>query len=116
MPFGDRTGPLGEGPMTGRGAGYCTGNGVPGYLNRGFGRFAHFRRGFGRFFGYGMGRGRGFRHMYYLTGLPGWARYGYFPYQGEVDEKKVLEDEAKALENELKLIRERLDKLEKEEK
>ena len=25
MPFGDGTGPLGLGPMTGRGAGYCAG-------------------------------------------------------------------------------------------
>ena len=27
MPGGDRTGPLGQGPMTGRGAGYCGGFG-----------------------------------------------------------------------------------------
>ncbi|MGI6207796.1 MAG: DUF5320 domain-containing protein, partial [Anaerolineae bacterium] len=41
MPRGDRTGPQGMGPMTGRGAGYCAGYGVPGYANpvggRGFG-------------------------------------------------------------------------------
>jgi hypothetical protein len=33
MPLGDRTGPLGLGPRTGRGLGYCAGYGVPGYLN-----------------------------------------------------------------------------------
>jgi len=33
MPRGDRTGPAGMGPMTGRAAGYCAGYGVPGYLN-----------------------------------------------------------------------------------
>ncbi len=28
--------------------------------------------------GAGRGRaGRGFRNMYYATGMPGWARYGY---------------------------------------
>ena len=32
MPFGDRTGPAGLGPMTGRAAGYCAGYGVPGSL------------------------------------------------------------------------------------
>ncbi|MCE5249024.1 DUF5320 domain-containing protein [bacterium] len=33
MPGGDRTGPLGLGPMTGRAAGYCAGYGVPGFMN-----------------------------------------------------------------------------------
>ena len=33
MPGGDRTGPMGAGPRTGRAAGYCTGNSVPGFMN-----------------------------------------------------------------------------------
>lgn len=33
MPFGDRTGPQGLGPRTGRGAGYCSGFGMPGSMN-----------------------------------------------------------------------------------
>jgi len=33
MPFGDGTGPRGLGPMTGRGAGYCSGFGRPGFAN-----------------------------------------------------------------------------------
>jgi len=33
MPAGDRTGPLGLGPMTGRAAGYCAGYPVPGLMN-----------------------------------------------------------------------------------
>jgi hypothetical protein len=33
MPRGDRTGPAGMGPMTGRAAGYCAGYGTPGYMN-----------------------------------------------------------------------------------
>jgi hypothetical protein len=35
MPQGNGTGPNGSGPMTGRGAGYCSGNASPGSINRG---------------------------------------------------------------------------------
>ena len=55
MPRGDGTGPMGMGPMTGRGAGYCAGFGIPGYMNAGFGW--GYRRGVGRGFGPGFGRG-----------------------------------------------------------
>jgi hypothetical protein len=79
MPAGDGTGPMGMGPMTGRGAGYCAGVGAPGYANpvrgRGF--------GMGRGRGGGRGRGRGWRNMYYATGMPGWARFGYGPAWGQ---------------------------------
>ena len=54
MPLGDGTGPQGQGPMTGRGAGFCAGYGVPGYANPG-------PRGGGRGRGRGWnGGGRGF--------------------------------------------------------
>ena len=54
MPRGDRTGPNNEGPMSGRGMGYCTGSNSTGFENnQGFGC----RRGFGG--GQGRGRGRG---------------------------------------------------------
>jgi len=33
MPFGDGTGPMGLGPMTGRGRGFCAGFGTPGFAN-----------------------------------------------------------------------------------
>ena len=80
MPGGDRTGPWGAGPMTGRAAGFCAGYDVPGYMNPAFGRgFGGGRgRGYGR--GFGMGGGRGWRHHYYATGLPGWARGRAYPY------------------------------------
>lgn len=55
MPRGDRTGPEGRGPMTGRGQGYCSGNKEPGFQDAGP------RRGFGFGFGYGGGRGFGGR-------------------------------------------------------
>ena len=38
MPAGDGTGPLGRGPMTGRGMGYCGGYDAPGWANPGPGR------------------------------------------------------------------------------
>ncbi|RUM87793.1 MAG: hypothetical protein DSZ24_05335 [Thermodesulfatator sp.] len=60
MPRGDRTGPWGWGPRSGRGLGFCGGFGRPGFMVPGPGR------GFGR-----GGRGCGF----FLTGLPGWARW-----------------------------------------
>ena len=69
MPGGDKTGPWGAGPMTGRGAGFCAGYGVPGYMNPAFGR--GFGGGRGR--GFGMGGGRGWRHQYYAAGFPAWG-------------------------------------------
>jgi hypothetical protein len=57
MPFGNRTGPRGMGPMTGRGAGYCGGFGQPGFTNP-IPRRRWFGFGLGR--GWGRGRGRGF--------------------------------------------------------
>jgi len=59
MPGGDKTGPRGMGPMTGRGAGYCAGQQVPGYMNPGHGR--GYGMGWGRGRGFGRGRGRWFR-------------------------------------------------------
>jgi hypothetical protein len=66
MPLGDRTGPLGMGPMTGRAAGYCAGFSVPGYMNpiprRGFGWWRGAGYPYGAQYGYGVpyfGVGRG---------------------------------------------------------
>ena len=69
MPGGDRTGPLGQGPQTGRAAGYCAGYDMPGYMNP--------VPGYGRSRGGGWGGGgRGWRHRFYATGLFGWQRGG----------------------------------------
>jgi len=109
MPRGDRTGPMGMGPMTGRGAGYCAGSNAPG--------FANYAVGFGRGRGFGCrGGGRGWRNWYYATGLPGWMRYGgpYTPYQNPDPEmeKQALKNQADALQAELAAIQERLANLE----
>lgn len=96
MPWGNGTGPLGMGPMTGRAAGFCAGYPVPGYSNPsvfGVRRFAPYvapaygpglpyvaprtgwlgrwiRGGFGLGRGLGRGRGRG--------GRRGWGGFGYW--------------------------------------
>ncbi len=56
MPAGDRTGPMGQGPMTGRKMGFCQGNDNSGRMNNRSG----FGRGMGPGRGRGMGLGRGF--------------------------------------------------------
>jgi len=120
MPSGDRTGPMGMGVMSGRAAGYCAGFGMPGYANPAPGR------GFGMGFGRGRGArgggfgggGRGWRHMFYATGLPGWARFGGYagPYQNPDPnlEKQSLSSQAEALQSELDLIKKRLSEIETE--
>lgn len=64
MPAGDRTGPYGAGPLTGRAMGYCAGFPVPGFAN------PYWGGGFGR----GWGRGRG------VWGLGRRGRWGVLPY------------------------------------
>lgn len=109
MPGGDRTGPMGRGPMTGRRLGYCTGYNEPGYANPGYDR------------GLGRGWGRGFGRGYWRCGRGFWWR-GYYPepYNPKVpsrkEEKIYLENMVKDLEEEIKSIKDRLQELSKEEK
>ncbi len=86
MPRGDKTGPAGVGPMTGRAAGGCAGNATSELGNLAFGGGRGMGRGLGRAlggFGCGLGRGmgraaggfgRGFRNQFLATGKPRWAR------------------------------------------
>ena len=69
MPAGDGTGPRGEGALTGRAMGRCSGYPAGGYATAP-GRGGGF---FGR-----RGGGRGMRNRYYETGLPQWRRYPQF--------------------------------------
>ena len=109
MPAGDGTGPMGMGPMTGRGAGYCGGYEAPGWANPVPGR------GFGLGWGRGGGGGRGWRHRnwYYATGLPGWARYGYGPawgaWGGSYPPAPSREQEAEALRQQAEWLKQQLD-------
>lgn len=129
MPRGDRTGPMGMGPMTGRAAGYCAGFDTPGFQNpvpgRGFGMgFGRGRGARGRGCGFGGGGGgRGWRNMFYATGQPGWMRSGVhaqpagypqaaYSNADPESEKQILLRQAEALQAELDQIRKRLDALE----
>lgn len=112
MPRGDRTGPEGMGSMTGRGAGFCSGSGMPGYMNgyAGYGRGLRFGGGFGGGFGRGFGRGAGMGFRF--------GAYPYAParpYTPEA-EQTDLERQASILEGELNAIRSRLNDLEKQDK
>lgn len=102
MPRGNGTGPMGRGPMTGRAAGFCAGNGRSGFENPASGR------------GMGGGFGRGFRNTFFATGLPGWARFGGAGTAGAADERQVLASQADALRAQLDGIQRRLSQLESE--
>lgn len=100
MPRGDKTGPTGMGPGTGRRMGYCAGYDTPGAFNRsGFGMG---RAGFGM----GRGGGRGFRNRFFANEMrfqnvepnPDW-------------EMSSLKAQADALKNELQAIENRLNSL-----
>lgn len=59
MPGGDRSGPWGQGPRTGRSLGHCSGSERPGYASP-RGPVGGYGGGVGRGYGRGWGRGRGF--------------------------------------------------------
>ena len=72
MPGGNQTGPMGQGPKTGRASGYCAGFNQSGWMNRMVGRW--FGRGGGGQGGGQGGGGWGRRHWFHATGLTGWQR------------------------------------------
>jgi hypothetical protein len=101
MPRGDGTGPWGAGPMTGRRAGYCAGYDEPGFANPA--PRLGMRRGFG-------GGGRGWRNMFYATGLPRWARWGYTP-PAPQQEVEALKEQAGWLKDQLDAINKRIEEI-----
>lgn len=109
MPRGNKTGPNGDGPMTGRAQGYCTGNNQPGFINNqaypgmGFGRGARggYGRGMGRGYGRGMGQGFGFRHGY---------QNDYVENRSPVSEKTLIENEIRVLKDQLSYLEKQLSK------
>ena len=118
MPGGDRTGPLGLGPMTGRRAGYCAGYPVPGFINpfvgyRGYG--LGFGHGFGRGMGRGMHRGRGYGYMPYMPYMPyGSTAFGYNPAITAEEELNMLKEHARLLQGQLEEIQKQVKVLEEE--
>lgn len=109
MPSGDRTGPMGQGSMTGRGLGYCEGHDSPGY-EKGFG---------GRGRGYRYGRRMG-RHPGYGRGIHwDWPFTGYNPpywIPDKEDEIKILKSQAEELKRIQNDIEKRLNDLENRNK
>jgi len=111
MPRGDETGPLGQGPMTGRGLGYCAGYPNPGFM----------------YPGPGFGRGRGFRWRWFNRPYYRYPVQQAYPIQPiepvgypvepirltNEEQKKILEEEKKELELDIKAIHEEIEAIEK---
>ena len=89
MPRGDGTGPMGMGPMSGRGAGFCAGFNMPGFANRGYGM------------GLGLGRRAGFR----AAGAGGWR--GMSTTVAD-DDKKTLRRQVDVMQSQLDALKKRL--------
>ena len=102
MPQGDRTGPNGQGPMTGRAMGYCAGFNAPGFVNQG--------AGFGRGFARGFGRGRGFGRRMIVMPQPQ-VMVPQSVQMTEAEEKQILETDLADLKAEMKEIEKRLKEL-----
>jgi len=101
MPGGDRTGPAGAGPMTGRRLGFCVGNDEPGaYYGRGYG----LGRGAGMGFRHGFGSRFGRRFMWHSEPVPVYET-------GSINERKYLEREIEDLKEHLSLLENKLSKL-----
>lgn len=109
MPFGDRTGPLGQGPRTGRGAGFCAGSAVPGNTNPGLGR------GFGRWGGGGRGwmnRFSWMRSSAQPASIAAPSGQTAFPASMSGQEVQALKAQAEWLQSGLEEIRKRIEDLE----
>ena len=108
MPGGDRTGPAGMGPMTGRGLGFCAGYAQPGFTQP----LPGSRFGFGRGMGMGFRGGRGRRRSmpFYGYQAPPAPYYGAAPTRGE--EIEALREQAEHFERSLAQIRARIEELE----
>jgi hypothetical protein len=107
MPRGDRTGPEGMGPMTGRRSGFCAGYSVPGNTNPaafgcGYGRGRNFRRGGGR----GGYRGSQYYNDSVMQDMP----------EKGFDEEKALKSQSEYLEEQLAKVNKRLKEMDEKPK
>ncbi|MEL7657796.1 MAG: hypothetical protein C4545_02410 [Anaerolineaceae bacterium] len=108
MPAGNGTGPDGEGRMTGRGLGYCTGYQQPGYSKSGFGRRNRSAWWIGRS---GIGVGAAGRMRSY-SGFASQSQQMQPPTLEE--EEHVLKEQSSWLQSQLDFINARLDAIQKE--
>nr|WP_027357262.1 DUF5320 domain-containing protein [Desulfofundulus thermocisternus] len=107
MPRGDRTGPWGAGPMTGRGMGFCAGYNQPGFASAP-GWWCRPRRGAG----WGAGR----RGRFWWGGIPPAAGFwwgGLPPAAG--DEAGWLKARISHFENVLQGLKKRLEQIQSDE-
>lgn len=108
MPGRDGTGPMGKGPMGGRGFGNCAGRGATAGVQATPGQ------GFGRGFGQGGG-GRGMGRMFQAGATQGGRRFGFDASNRDSDftmENQALKRQNEALQSELDVIKKRLDAME----
>jgi hypothetical protein len=106
MPRGDRTGPDGMGPMTGRGLGFCAGFEMPGFMNAGNARRCYGPRGSGR---------GGLRRMNCFAANRGYSSF-YLANKSVENEKDFLSKQADYLESQLERVKKRLNDLQEAHK
>ncbi|MDD4496837.1 MAG: DUF5320 domain-containing protein [Methanosarcinaceae archaeon] len=105
MTGGNRNGPNGEGPKTGRGLGYCSGSDTPGYTNNaGMGTGRGLSSGSG-----GFGKGRGYRRC---------GNYGSRGFRsaggaGTGSDRYAPEEETGFLENRINILKQEIASLTK---
>jgi hypothetical protein len=121
MPRGDRRGPEGAGPMTGRALGYCAGNDKPGFtanaapqragrgLRNGAGRGPRFGRGRGIGYGGSLSAGQGRGAVYVPTAADDAEEFN----SEENREREItrLENLANTLANELEIVKKQINQL-----
>ena len=115
MPGGDRTGPLGQGPMTGGAAGYRSGSAAPSYSNPASGRSCGNR---GRSFRRREGGGRGGRVWRNRPCAMGWG-FGPYAIYGDPsgssttreEEMELLREQASGFNKTLEDIKRRIGEL-----
>lgn len=116
VPRGDRTGPMGYGPRSGRAAGFCAGYPVPGYLNP-VPRWG-FRRAW-RMHAYTFPwYAPPYHPVYHPPGIPGYYPAELSKQQEKAileDQARVLEDQVEALKSDLEEIQRRIDELKRRE-
>lgn len=121
MPHGDRKGPMGDGPKTGRSMGYCSGSDSPGYMtrvpadeNRNIGRGAN--RGVGRGIGRGVGRDAGRRAGagFYCRKTPGFGRVRGFAARDRYPGYSYPEPAQKKEESNIDFLENRIESLKQE--
>lgn len=107
MPGGDKSGPMGNGPMTGRGTGFCNGNKQESYRVRRSGRGRNF--GFERNIDFPGGFGKNFCNNFFDR------NFNNTPFKDDerldLDEKELLLSQAKVLKEQLDKVNSRIESL-----